>query len=86
MSDTLSNVQTELATHVEILDELIKTVQAKQFADGDQKAVSRFIRDCETLKTDVASDTNPTTGDLVDYHNRRAVLEVQAFNYTKDDD
>lgn len=84
MSDENPQVADEIEDHKDDLNKWIVTLETLPIPESRQGTVSRFVRDCKTLISDLDSNEIPNVSDLVDFTDRRNSLEIQYFNITND--
>jgi hypothetical protein len=80
MSDSDNHIETEVESYATQLDEFIKQTETFEKSDAHVDVVRRFVRDCNTLKSDLYTKSCPTMEDMNDYADRFASLDVQFFN------
>lgn len=80
MSDKDNHVEIEAEEYVTQLNDFIKQTNEFSTNNGHVDVVKRFVRDCDTLKTDLYDKKVPSLEDLCDYGDRFASLEIQFHN------
>jgi hypothetical protein len=80
MSDSENHIETEVESYVAQLDGFITQTKDFQKSEAHVDVVRRFVRDCDTLKSDLYAKSCPTMEDMNDYADRCASLDVQFHN------
>ena len=84
MSEERPLVENELVDHKTELTEWINEINKLTIPSSHKRVTERFIRDCETLKTDMDTDSIPSSVDLCDFTDRKNSLEIQYINLIQD--
>lgn len=77
-------VNDEINDHKVELNQWVEKVKDLPVPANRQKVCERFMRDCQTLLTDLDGANPPSCADLCDFDDRRRSLEVQFHNITQD--
>lgn len=80
MSEDRLTTNSEIDAYVEDLDSWIEKSGAAKVKDSYKGVVDRFVRDCNTLKSDMFGNQKPSSCDMVDYNDRYSSLDVQFHN------
>ena len=84
MADDRTLVENELNDHKIELNEWVAGAKSFNAPDSHKRVLERFIRDCETLKTDMEKDSVVSSVDLCDFTDRKNSLEIQYINLKQD--
>lgn len=78
------SVENEFDGHKTELQEMISTAEKLTVPNTHKNVVARFVRDCQTLISDLDAEDTPSAADLSDYDNRKNSMEIQYHNLTED--
>lgn len=74
----------EIDAHRKDLNMWTVVLETLTIPESRQGTVNRFVRDCNTLLSDMDENETPGMADLVDFTDRRNSLEIQYLNITND--
>jgi len=69
----------ELDDHTTTLQDLARDAKTLEIGKDSQGVLSRFVRDCGQLISDIRGTERPFTKDFIDFADARASLEIR-FN------
>lgn len=70
-------VDIELSDYKHEIKTWVESIKSKKYRLDYESVVNRFLRDCETLVSDMHQATKPETADLCDFTDRKNSLEIQ---------